>query len=150
MTDVTLQDIGRVAWGPTMKLAFGRSIAASCVITPLMLMFAGMPLIAGPVYFIALAVTLPIGGPIYHFMLKGLARIFETMGLGIVALGFNLLLGMVALIASAGDPIVYFVNRRYPELFEAADLKVFNFRVTIFVLNNRDFAPARGIEDALS
>ena len=36
MTDVTFRDLGRVAWGPTLKLAIARGVSSALVITTLM------------------------------------------------------------------------------------------------------------------
>lgn len=140
MTDITFRELGRVAWGPTMKLAYARSTASSLVITLLMTLFAGMPLALAPVYFFALALTFPLGGPMYYFMFKALGTIFGPMTLGVATLVFNILLYMVALIAAAGDPIVYYLNRRYPELLDVSDLKPFNFKITMFVLREEETA----------
>lgn len=134
MGTFTLKDLPRVEWKPTAKLALARGVASSLVVTPLMVLFAGMPLAYAVPYFLALAITLPIGGPLYLLILKGISAIFAGMGIGIGVLVCNIFLFMVAVLAAIGDPIVYEVNRRYPDLLGVTDFGRFNLQPAIFVL----------------
>ncbi len=141
MGDFSLADLHRVNWGPTAKLALGRGVASSLVLTILMVFVGGARTsgVGGVVTFFFMGIgALAIGAPINFLFIKGLVAVFERMGLGIAVLAGNVMLALTAALVAAGDPLVYFVNRQFPHLFEVADLKPFNFKPAIFVLGGAD------------
>lgn len=134
-----LSDLGRVQWLPTIKLAIGRGVASGLVITLLMLMGGGLK-DAGPGgaigFLLMWGLTSFIGAPGVALMIRAINAVFLGMGLGIAVLAGNLILLMLSLAIACGDPIIYLVNRRWPNVFEVADFKPFNMQLTIFVLDD--------------
>ena len=51
----------------------------------------------------------------------------------VIGMSAGILRIMAALYMCLGDPIVYFLNRAFPALFNVADLNFFNFRPMIFI-----------------
>ena len=134
-----LSDLQRVQWLPTLKLAVGRGVASGLVITLLMLLSGGLKEagVGGAVGFLLMwSLTSFIGAPGVALMIRATNAVFMGMGLGIAVLAGNLILLMLSLAIACGDPIIYLINRRWPQLFEVADFKPFNMQLTIFVLND--------------
>lgn len=136
MSDVSLKDLGRVDWPPTLRLAAARGISSAAVVTLLMVLVGSVRGSATDIlgYFSTMAIGLPIGAPLYHLLLRGLASIFSSVGLGLGVTACNLLAGLVALIASLGDPIVYAINKQLPALFGVPELKLFAMSASLLVL----------------
>jgi hypothetical protein len=148
MAGVTIRDLGKVQWAPTLKLALGRSIASGLVITLLMGLSGGYQNLAALMgFFLSWGLTSFIGAPMTALMIRGLNMVFAGMGLGIAVLAGNIILSMLALLVACGDPIIYFLNRRFPGLFDVADFKVFNLQLTIFVLPDTTSLFSTGKED---
>lgn len=82
-------------------------------------------------FFIPMALVIAIGAPLYHFMIRGIRSVLG--GLPFVGLACNLILILCSLVVAIGDPIVFAVNKRFPELLGLADFKPFNLFPAIFV-----------------
>ncbi|MBK6299270.1 MAG: hypothetical protein IPF48_15890 [Sphingomonadales bacterium] len=132
MSDFRLSDLNRVYWPATAKLAVARGCAAGCVLAllglvmsptsseaPVVLLF---PLIVA-VVSLPLSLALRLGAYVSSFI--------PLIG-GFVALTC-LLFG--ALLTTIGDPIVYLVNRQWPQLLDIADFKFFNLDTLILIFH---------------
>jgi len=130
MADQLATDLGPVNWGATAKLSLARGVAAATVWCVVML-FMHAPLGSIPRQFILLVPTIAIGAPLYHLMVRGIKAVLG--GLPFVGLACNLILLICALVVAAGDPIVFALNKRFPDLLGIADFKPFNLVPAIFV-----------------
>jgi len=74
-------------------------------------------------------------------MIRGINAMFAAMGLGIAVLAGNIMLWMLALAVAIGDPLVYALNRQFPDLLEVRDFKFFNLQPTLFVFKDDEPAP---------
>ena len=141
MTDFAFSDLGRVHWGSTLKLAVGRAFFAGVVLAVFMLVTSASGPAKPPVgELLAIPFVWAVIGPVFSTGMHFAGRIFFFIGDmadGIVETIFGLmaacLLVMGSLLMAAGDPIVYFLNRQFPALFNIADLRFFNFRPMIFI-----------------
>lgn len=136
MNDFQFSDLSRVSWGPTLKLAAGRGFATGAVFAVAILAMG----IAGA------SRSTPSGASLAGFVLA-LPFLWAVLGpllallywaAGWIVGKFVPGLGGLITLASAlpicwGDPILYFVNRTYPQLFQVADLRFFNLRPMIVV-----------------
>jgi|GEM_PF-2954734 len=130
MNDFQLSDLGKVYWPATAKIALARGFAAGLV-------FMLLALVTNP------AATNDLGSLLV--MPFGMAFVALPIGLfcnvaGKIAGAFIPLLGMFftivgALIVCFGDPLVYLVNRQYPQLFNVADFGFFNFTPLLFIMH---------------
>lgn len=141
MTDFAFSDLGRVHWGSTLKLAVGRAFFSGIVLAVFMLITSsGGPGQLPVAELLAIPIIWAILGPVFSTGMHFAGRIFSFFAdaipgivgdvIGWVALSF---LVMGSLLMAAGDPIVYFLNRQFPDLFNVADLRFFNFRPMIFI-----------------
>src|SRR5688572_12346118 len=115
MTGMTMSDLGRVQWLPTLKLALARSVASAAVLTVVMALFGGQQG-AGALFgfFLYWAVASAIAVPLTSLAIKAVCAMMAAMGLGIGVLAGNIMLFFLALAVASGDPIVWLVNRRFP------------------------------------
>ena len=141
MSDFAFSDLGRVHWASTLKLAVGRAFFAGVVLAIFMLATStGGPARPPVGELLAIPFIWAIIGPVFsagmHFVGRAFGFIGDMAG-GIVETVFGLmavaLMFMGSLLMAAGDPIVYFLNRQFPALFNIADLRFFNFRPMIFI-----------------
>jgi hypothetical protein len=132
MNQFQLSDLSRVYWPATGKLAVVRGFAAGCVFVLLGLMvsqatsdmFSALLLpIAFAVVSLPLSLALRLGAYVTSFI--------PFLG-GFVALTC-LFFGM--LLTTIGDPVVYFVNRRWPEFLDIADFKFFNLESLLLIFH---------------
>lgn len=72
-----------------------------------------------------------IVAPLYYLMVKAVGRVLG--GIPFVTLACNLLLLATAVLVAIGDPIVFAINKRFPELLDVADFKFFNLVTAIIV-----------------
>lgn len=128
MTDDSVS-LGSVNWAATAKLALVRGIAASLVWCVVMVFL--LPAAALPGFFIQNILGLVIGAPLFHLLVRGVHRVLG--GLPFVGLVCNILLFVTALTVAVGDPIVFLLNRQFPELLGLADFKFINLVPAIFV-----------------
>lgn len=131
MSQFVWSDINRVYWPSTTKLAVARGVAAGCVMALFGLMMSPP---AGEIFSILLfpiifaVISLPLS---LALRLAAYVTSFVPLLGGFVALTC---LFFGALLTTIGDPIVYFVNRRWPALFDIADFKFFNLDTLILIL----------------
>jgi len=139
MAGMTMSDLGRIQWGPTLKLALGRSVSSAMVLTVLVGLFGGPGVGLGGLagFFLYWSIASVIGVPGTSLLIKAINAMFAGLGIGVAVLAGNIMLLMLSLAVAAGDPIVYVLNRKFPALFEVEDFKLFNLQPTIFVLAER-------------
>lgn len=136
MSNFELSDLGRVSWMPTLKLAAGRGFVTGGLLS---------------IFLLAGAMSSPLGGlshgqsqlgtalmaPFAWAILgPALAIFYWAIGwlVGKFVPGLGSLISLAsALVICWGDPIIFFLNRAYPRLFNVADLRFFNLRPMIFV-----------------
>jgi hypothetical protein len=118
-----LSELGRVHWPSTLKLALARGFAAGVIWSALLSLTPNAPreylLFVMP--FIWAAGATPIG-----MSIQFLSQITPLAG------GWFGLLG--SFIVCLGDPLVYVLNRAWPDAINVADLELFNLRPFIFVM----------------
>lgn len=127
-------DLARVEWAPTLRLHFIRAVAAGCVWAVILMIMSGndpaapslgATLLGTPVGVLA---AYFIGLPFYIVAAKVFSA-FGDMGRAIAGfMTFALALGIVV-----GDPVVYLLDRKRPNLVPMEDFKVFNFVAILFV-----------------
>ena len=130
MTDEITTGLGPVNLAATLKLSLARGLAAATIWCVVML-FMQAPPSAIPVQFIQLVPAIAIGAPLYHLLIRGVRSVLG--GLPFVKIVCDCILFITALIVAIGDPIVFAVNKRFPELLGIADVKLFNLVPAIFV-----------------
>lgn len=130
MTDTASPDLGPVNMAATLKLSLARGLAAATVWCVVML-FLHAPLGSIPMQFLMMVPTIAIGAPLYQLMVRGFKAVLG--GLPFVGLACNLILLICALVVAVGDPIVFAVNKRFPDLLGIPDFKPFNLVPAIFV-----------------
>jgi hypothetical protein len=129
MSDFALSDLKRVYWPATGKIAVARGFASGlvfAVINLFMLPTYDASTIGGLLFFpIAMAVfAIPLGlfcnlcGRVAGAFIPLMGAFFNIIG---------------SLIVCLGDPLVYFLNRKFPALFDVADFKFFNFTPLLFI-----------------
>ena len=84
-----------------------------------------------PGFFLQTVLGIAIGAPLYYLMVTGVAKVLG--GLPFVTLACNLLLFATAVLVAIGDPIVFAINRQFPDLLGVTDFKLFNLVTAIFV-----------------
>ena len=128
MSDFRLSDLNRVYWPATAKLAVARGCAAGCVLALLGLVMSPTSseapvVLLFPLIVAVVSLPLRLGAYVSSFI--------PLIG-GFVALTC-LLFG--ALLTTIGDPIVYLVNRQWPQLLDIADFKFFNLDTLILIFH---------------
>lgn len=130
MSDFRFADLGRVYWPSTAKVALARGFASGLVFAVLSLTF-GPPSPDGAgaalMWPFGMAVLALPMGLFCHLAGKIAGTFIPLMG------AFFLIIG--SLIVCLGDPLVYFVNRRWPQLFDVADFGFFNFTPLLFIMH---------------
>lgn len=135
---MTISELRNVDWAATLKLALIRGFASALVLVVvggMLGMFSGPQGggIGGALGFLFFwTVGASVGGIFYIWMLRAIAA---TLGkaVGIVVTVSTIMQFLVVLMVAAGDPLVYFLNRSYPQLLDLADFKLFNMVAVIFV-----------------
>lgn len=130
MTEETAIDLGRVDGVATAKLALARGLASApvwCVVALAM----KVPFGSLPVLFIQLVPAIVIGAPLYHLIVRGVRAVLG--GLPFVGLACNLMLLACSLGVAIGDPIVFALNKQFPELLGVTDFKLFNLVPALLV-----------------
>ena len=136
MNDFQFSDLSRVSWGPTLKLAAGRGLTTGAIVAVAFLVMGiastsnGAPSGAS---LIGMTLAMPFVWAVFGPLV---ALLYWAAGwiVGKFVPGLGGLIGLAsALVICWGDPILYFVNRRYPQLFNIADLRFLNLRPMIFV-----------------
>ena len=131
MAEFHLSDFNRVYWPATTKLAIARGFAAGCVLALIGLIMSppgGQLAATLAMPFVVAAISLPAG---LGLRLAAYISSFIPFLGGFVALTC---LFFGALLTTIGDPIVYLINRRWPELLDIADFKFFNLDTLILIL----------------
>lgn len=131
MGEFRISDLNRVYWPTTAKLAVARGFAAGCVLALVGLIMsppAGELAAIFAMPFVIAAISLPISLALR--LAAYISSFIPYLG-GFVALTC---LFFGALLTTIGDPIVYLVNRRWPELLDIADFKLFNLDTLIMIL----------------
>ena len=142
---MTFSDLRDVDWIATLKLAGIRGFASALVLVvaaAMLGMFSGP---AGGGFGSAIGFLLfwtfgaSIGGICYIWMLRAISA---TLGsaVGIVVTVCTIMQFLVVLLVAAGDPLVYFFNRSFPQILDLADFKLFNLVAVIFVRKHADLA----------
>lgn len=122
-------DFKAVQWQPTLQLHLVRSFSAGVVWAVVMLLNGsgaealGAPFLFPLMYF--------IGMPIYLGLAKGAAAIMGPDGWGPAIVGFTTLIFAIGIVV--GDPVVYFLDKKWPQLVPVETFKVVNFVVVLFV-----------------
>ena len=137
-TGMTWDDIGRIQWGPTMKLALGRGAASGLIIAVVLVAMGPQEggatpaeaLVVWAVWSVAACAT----APLLQLFLKGIAAVFAAMHIGIAVFATNVMIWGAALLVAIGDPIVFALNKAFPWLFEARDFAFINLQPAIFIL----------------
>lgn len=131
MDDSVRADRRSIDWAATAKLTLARALASALVWSVLAVAFKAVPMghIAG--VFGQLLLAIAVGAPLYHGVVRGVRATLG--GIPFVTLACNLLLVGTSILAAAGDPIVFALNRQFPDLIGIADFKVVNFVPAIFV-----------------
>jgi len=131
-----------VAWGPTIKLAVGRSLASGLIIG-IFILFNGGP--AGPSLgaklqmIVTMPVSLLIGAPAMYYLLLGMRAVLTPLAGDIVGLACNFMMMILSVMVAIGDPIIYLINRSAPHIFEVDDdFKLFNFKIWMIVLDTAE------------
>ena len=128
MNDFRFADLGRVYWPATAKVAVARGFAAGLVFLVLNLVMSGASQIN-----IAGMLTFPFGMAIFAIPIGLFCHMAgKIAGMFIPLLGaFFSIVG--SLIVCMGDPLVYLVNRQFPQLLDVADFGFFNFTPLLFI-----------------
>lgn len=138
---MAISDLRNVDWTSTLKLALIRGFASAVVlviVAALFGMFSGPSGagFGGAIRFLLFwTVGASVGAVCYIWMLRAISA---TLGqaIGIVVTVCTVMQFLVVLLVAAGDPLVYFFNRSFPQFLDLADFKPFNFVAVIFVTPN--------------
>ena len=122
-----LGDLRHVMWLATLKLAVARSFMSAMIIGLAMLV-TGAPAADALAVSAIWTVGAPVGLPLAFLGYKGMNAIFDSMAV-------NLFIWSTALMSAIGDPLVYVLNRQFPDLLQVKDFKLFNFIPAIFVFD---------------
>jgi hypothetical protein len=131
MTDTSSTGLGSVDWGATAKLTLVRGLSSAVVLCAAATTMKGIPIGDIPGLFVQLVIAITIGAPLYHLIVRGIRSILGS--LPFVSLACSLILLACSVMVAIGDPIVFAINKRFPELLGIADFKLFNFVPAIFV-----------------
>ena len=131
MSDFKFSDLGRVQWGPTIKVGLARGFFSGLVLA-ILISLSGGPAneSAGTVF--AIPFFWMIFGIPFALGIRLMATIAGAVGVPVME---AMMLITNSLFICIGDPIVYFINRSKPELFGVADFNFFNFVPMMFILN---------------
>lgn len=128
MSDFQFADLGKVAWPATIKLALARGFFSGLMIaiiqnivlsdqagaaSAFLIVPLGMAVLAIPIGLLCLLV-----GKVASLFVPALGLFFRAIG---------------ALAVCLGDPLVYLLHRQFPDLFDIADFRFFNFTPLIFI-----------------
>lgn len=131
MSDLAASDLGSVDWAATAKLTVARAVSSAMVWSVVGMMMKSAPLGTMAGLFVQLVLALAIGAPLYHLIVRGVAKVLG--GLPFVGLACNLMLLACSVMVAIGDPIVFALNKRFPALLGVTDFKLFNLVPAIFV-----------------
>lgn len=134
MTTFTLQDMGRVEWGSTFKLAFARSLAAAAV-WAIVLAATGARLDFVLAFFLA-ALFLPFAALMQHGVIGAMRAVFRGLGIGVGVLACNFAQLATSIAVAIGDPIVFILNKQFPHVLNIAEFKFLNLESVIFMLRD--------------
>ena len=141
MRDISFRDMKNVLWAATFKLAGLRSLASAIVLSiagVLLGLFQGVGQFTGFFLFWLLGST--IGGVGNLYMVKAISTLASPFTGGITALVCTLMSYLIALMLASGDPLIYALKGRFPELVPSK-FGPLNLRAIIFVLDE-DFDAA--------
>lgn len=127
----TSPGLGAVDWTATTKLALARGVSSALVWCTVAAMMKGLLIGNLPGLFVQLVLAIAIGAPLYHLIVRGIRAALG--GLPFVGLACNLMLLACSVMVAIGDPIVFALNKSFPELLGTADFKLFNLVPAIFV-----------------
>jgi hypothetical protein len=125
-----------IAWTPTLKLALGRGAASGLmiiIIAGLAGQFKGATLMGVLGFYVFWTVGSVVGATATFYVIKAISAVLTPIAGGIVALACNIYLFMVSIMIAIGDPIVFLLNKQFPNLFECADLKLINMQPLMIV-----------------
>lgn len=118
-----------VQWPQTLKLHVLRAFCAGLVWAVVVLFAGGPQWWSAPIVVPAMYV---IGFPFY---LLG-AKLFLTfMGDGLGQLTVGLVMLGFAIGIAVGDPLVYFIGRKWPDMVPTQKFRLLNFATVLFVLD---------------
>ena len=128
--DFSFSDLGRVQWGPTIKLAVARGFFSGCVFAILIISLVPGPKASSEVLQVLFT---PIAWGLLALPMVGLLYVFGKVVSSFIPL-FGIWTHLItSLMICAGDPIIFFINKQFPALFNVSDLRIVNFRPMIFV-----------------
>lgn len=127
-------------WGATFRLLIARWLAAGLVFFILVSIFGNAQSSApsaGSVVGLFFSFVIVVPAALLCLAICGyaVASLSSALHLPIVPLAGMALFYLAGMLFILGDPIVYFMNRKWPDLFGNADLNFFNFVGVIFVHN---------------
>lgn len=147
-----LKNLKNVAWGPTLKLSFWRGMASGAVLTlivPFLAYGGSLPerLLMAPVIGLAWGLTAWYGAPLNYILWRAIGAVLGPLTLGIGYLIANFALLVLAGTMSLGDPIIAYINRRSPHIFQVGDYPLFSLKSMIFIIKSKELNRER--QDAL-
>ncbi len=131
MNDTSSLNLGSIDWAATVKITLARSLASTLIWCVVALFLNMVPFSGIPGFFFRTVMAIAIGAPLYHFMVRGVRAVLG--GIPFVGLACNLLLAATSLLVAVGDPVVFGLNRQFPELIGITGFKPFNLVPAFFI-----------------
>ena len=124
---VEKSELQGVVWGSTARLALVRGVIAGCIWSVLIPLYFDVPFSE----YLATIFIITVGMPFSYVFLRFLNAILGW--LAIYAIVLNLVSKIYSIAICVADPIIYFINKRYPHVFNVPHFGIVNFYMLILV-----------------